>query len=65
MGKDKVTDIRDKKTKKPLSPKEAAERAYREHFQKTPVENEPEDLASGKVTEDGKMIVDEDDKDER
>lgn len=60
----KITDIRDKKPKKPITAEEAAERAYRKHFRKTPVEDEPEGLASGKADANGKMSM-EDDEDEK
>ncbi len=60
----KITDIRDKKPQKPITAEEAAERAYREHFKKTPVEDEPEGLASGKAGKDGAMTMEEDDHDD-
>ncbi|SHG28522.1 hypothetical protein SAMN04487965_3689 [Microbulbifer donghaiensis] len=59
----KVTDIRDKKPRKPISVEDSVKRAHREHFKKTPIEKEPKDLASGKTREDGKMVADEDDED--
>jgi len=60
----KITDIRDKKRLKPLTPEEAAERAYREHFKKTRKEDEPDGLASGKTDKDGFMSIDEKDEDD-
>lgn len=56
----KVTDIRDKQPKKPLTPEEIAERAYKEHFKKTKVEDEPESLASGKAGKDGGFVHEND-----
>ncbi len=58
----KITDIRDKRPKKLLTAEEIAERAYREHFRSTSPENEPDCLASGKVGKDGKMIIEDDEK---
>ena len=60
----KITHIRDKKPKKPLSPSQIAERAYREHFKHVNVEDEPEALASGKVDKDGGFVSERDDDDE-
>jgi len=60
----KITDIRDKKPQKPLTAEEAAERAYRKHFRKTSVEDEPEGLASGKADKDGFMSMEDDEEDE-
>ena len=58
----KPVDLRDKK--KPRSAREAAKRAYEEHFRITPVEDEPEGLASGKTAEDGSFILEEEENDE-
>ncbi|OZG72940.1 hypothetical protein BTA51_13345 [Hahella sp. CCB-MM4] len=57
MGK--IIDIRDKKAQRPLTAEEAAKRAYKEHFRKTPVENEPEGLASGQAEKDGSMHLED------
>ncbi|WP_444925891.1 hypothetical protein ACJJI4_17065 [Microbulbifer sp. TRSA002] len=57
----KVTDIRDKKIRKPVTVEEAAKRAYRERFRNTPVEEEPKGLASGKADSDGRMRMDDND----
>ncbi|WP_444937240.1 hypothetical protein ACJJIW_09985 [Microbulbifer sp. JMSA004] len=59
MGK--VTDIRDKKPRKPVSVEEAAKRAYRELYRKTPVEDEPQELISGKTDAEGRMVLEDDD----
>ena len=56
----KITDIRDKRPAKLLTADEIAERAYREHFKSTAVEDEPEALASGKTDKQGKMLIEKD-----
>lgn len=60
----KITDIRDKKPQKPLTAEEAAKRAYRDHFKKTPAEDEPEGLASGKANKNGFMSMENDEHDD-
>lgn len=60
----KITDIRDKKPQKPITAEEAAERAHKEHFKKTPVAAEPEGLASGKADKNGFMSMEDDEHDD-
>ncbi|WP_444937709.1 hypothetical protein [Microbulbifer sp. JMSA002] len=57
----KVTDIRDRKHRKPVTVEEAAKRAYRELYRKVSIEEEPQGLASGKADPDGRMRMDDND----
>jgi hypothetical protein len=61
----KVTDIRSKKPRKPLTPEEIARRAMREEHRHVNPCDEPDALASGKTSEDGDFVDESDDDDER